>query len=78
MARFYFDLYENNALLADEFGDEFDSFEEARAQAISILPDMARNEIPEGEHQEFGCDVRDASRVVVYRARLTFRGERPR
>jgi hypothetical protein len=76
MPRFYFDTYEDDAVFADAFGDEFESFEEARAQAISILPDMARDEIPEGDHREFGCDVRDASGVIVYRARLIFRGER--
>lgn len=76
MPLFYFDIYENGVLAADEFGDEHDSFEDARAQAITILPDMARDEIPVCDHQEFRCDVKDDSGIVVYRARLIFRGER--
>ena len=34
----FFDIYSDGKLAADEFGLELDGFDEARDQAVSILP----------------------------------------
>ncbi len=75
MPRFYFDIYNIKGFLRDDFGDIFVSFEEAREQAQSLLPDIAREELPDGEIHEIMCQVRNEASRIVYRAKLTLRAE---
>lgn len=77
MPRYFFDIIDNGRLTSDDFGMELDSFEEARDQAVAILPDLARDELPDGESHSFACHVRDEDGIVVYRGQLTYQGERP-
>ena len=67
MARYYFDVQDGRGFHRDEMGDEFDSFEEAREQAQALLPDIAREELPDGELHVITCDVRDESGRIVAR-----------
>ncbi len=76
MARYFFDITDGNGFHGDDFGDEFDSFEDAHAHAQSLLPDIARAELPDGELHIIRCDVRDDSGRIVYRGRLMFEGTR--
>ncbi len=76
MPHYFFDIYSDGKLAPDEFGLELESFDEARDQAISILPDIARDELPDGEKHDFVCEVRAAEGQMVYRAMLMYRGER--
>ncbi len=76
MPLYYFDIRDARGFHRDEVGDEFDSFEDARQQAQSLLPDIAREELPDGELHIVSCDVRDAEFRVVYRGKLTFEGTR--
>ena len=48
MSRYYFDVHDGDGRHRDDMGDEFDSFEEARDQAHSLLPDIIRDELPDG------------------------------
>ncbi len=76
MPRFFFDVRDATGFHRDEFGDEFASFEEARDQAQSLLPDIAREELPNGELHIIACDIRDEADRIVYRGKLTFEGTR--
>jgi hypothetical protein len=76
MARYHFDIHDARGFHRDEFGEEFDGFEEARAQAQCLLPDIAREELPDGELHTVSCEVRDEADRIVYRGRLTFEGTR--
>ncbi len=76
MARYFFDITDDKGFHADDFGDGFDSFEEARAHAQSLLPDIARAELPDGELHIIKCDVRDDTGHTVYQGKLTFEGTR--
>ena len=76
MPRYYFDIRDARGCHRDEIGDDFVSFEEARAQCQSLLPDIAREELPDGEMHSILCDVRDHTGRVVYRGTLTYRGAR--
>ncbi len=76
MARYYFDIRDNGGFHRDIAGDDFGTFEEAREQAQSLLPDIARRELPDGELHTITCDVRDARGRVVYQGKLTFEGKR--
>lgn len=74
MSRYFFDVHDQNGVHHDEIGDCFADLEEARAMAQSILPDIARRELPEGERQVVACDVRDEAGRVVYHCELVFQG----
>lgn len=74
MPRFFFDVRDAKGFHRDETGDDFASFEEARDQAQSLLPDIAREELPDGELHQITCEVRDNTGRVVNRGKLTFEG----
>ena len=74
MPRYFFDVRNNSGFTRDEAGEEFVNFEEARAQAQALLPDIVREELPDGELHQISCDVRDDAGTLVYRGELTFRG----
>ncbi len=76
MPRYYFDVYDAKGFHCDHIGDEMRDFEEARQQAQSLLPDLARDELPDGELHTVACEVRDGSGRIVYRGRLTYEGVR--
>lgn len=66
MPRYYFDVRDCKGLHRDDVGDEFDSFEEAREQAQALLPDIARDELPDSDLHTIGCDVRDDTDRTIY------------
>ena len=74
MPRFYFDIRDSDGFHRDDIGDDFLDVAEARDQAQALLPDIAREQLPDGDSHEISCDVRDASGETVYRGELTFRG----
>lgn len=74
MPRYYFDVRDGQGFHRDEFGDEFGSFDAARHQAQSLLPHIAREEMPDSDQHCITCEVRDDTGRVVYRGELTFEG----
>ncbi len=76
MPRYYFDVRDGSGFHRDEVGDEFNGFEEAREQCQVLLPDIAREKLPDGDLHTITCDVRDEAKRVVYRGEITFRGTR--
>lgn len=76
MPRFYFDVRDGRGFHLDDVGDECVDFDEARDHAQSLLPDIARSELPDGEMHSITCDVRDEAGRVVYRDKLTYEGTR--
>ena len=74
MPIFYFDIYDNGQLSRDDHGFDLETVAEARDQAIGLLPNLARDELPDGEHHSFVCVVRDAANAQLYRASLIFEG----
>lgn len=76
MTRYYFDVTNSSGFHRDDHGDDLGSFEEAREQCQSLLPDIAREELPDGELHTITCDVRDEAKRLIYRGRLTYEGTR--
>ena len=74
MTVFYFDVYDNGRLSRDDHGFDLDTAAEARNQAVSLLPNLARDQLSDGDHHSFVCVVRNAGGVALYRASLTFEG----
>jgi hypothetical protein len=59
----------------DPVGLELDGPEQARAEAVKALPDMARDVLPDGDHLRLAVSVRDETGRVFFRASLTLRCE---
>ena len=76
MPKYFVDFQDGDVLHPDEEGSDLFGFEEAREEAIALLPQVARDKLPDGEHREFIATVRDESGVALYRASLIFHGER--
>ncbi|MGX5843075.1 DUF6894 family protein [Mesorhizobium sp. ArgA1] len=70
MERFYFDLY-NTENQFDEVGQLFPNRERAGAEALRILHDVARDEMPEGEHRRITVKMLNENRQQIFEASLT-------
>ena len=75
MPRYFFDTFNGRDLMRDDMGLELDDLERVRIEAIDALPDLARNELPDGDEHIFAVQVRDEQGRVVYSATLDFKGK---
>ena len=73
MERYYFDTYDGENFHRDENGQEV-TREELRRQAIASLPEMATDELPDGDYRVFRVKVRDEGGTYVFEASLTYDG----
>lgn len=71
MPRYFFDTYSGNRLHTDDTGLELEGLEAAKAEAQNALPDIARDELPNGNHNTFVVSVRNEAGAVVLRAALS-------
>jgi hypothetical protein len=75
MARYSFDTAENGHWKRDDEGLELEDRKLVAREAQRVLPEMARDGLPDGPRHEFAVEVRDLTGVVIYRAALTFTSE---
>jgi hypothetical protein len=73
--KYFFDIDDGEHHSSDSEGTELPDHDAARREAIAVLPDMAREELPDGNHREFSCSVRDTSGKQIFLARLTLHAE---
>lgn len=71
MPLFYFDIHDGHEFTRDDAGIECSSLEDVSKQAVDVLPDIAREELPNGPRRTFQVKVRDGSGRYVFRASLT-------
>jgi hypothetical protein len=71
MERFYFDLYNADHSQEDAEGQLFPSRESAGMEALRILHDVARDEMPGGRHLNIIVKVLDEKRDQIFEASLT-------
>ena len=76
MPRYYFDIRNAEGFHRDDYGTDLANLEEAITQAQTLLPDLIREELPDGDWHDVACDVRDETDRVVYQAEVTYRGRR--
>jgi hypothetical protein len=74
MARYFFDTFDGKELMRDEVGIELGDLERVRVEAIDALPDLAREELPDGDESVFAVQARDEEGRIVFTATLTFKG----
>lgn len=71
MPFYYFDIDDGHELTRDDTGVEFADLQAARDAAISILPEVAREILPDGDMREIVSTLRDESGRNVFRATLS-------
>ena len=75
MPHYYFDLDDGDSKTHDSVGVTLADAEAARKAAIAILPDLAREELPDGDRRVFVSKVRDETGTVLFLATLSLVGE---
>lgn len=70
MPRYFFDTEDNGVLSLDETGVDISKLSDVRDQAISCLPEIARERLPNGPTHMFRVLVRDESGAYLFAASL--------
>ena len=70
MPRYYFDILDGDQQTRDDEGLVLANAEAARREAIASLLDLARDELPEGDHHAFEIKVRDTQDHYLLAAKL--------
>jgi hypothetical protein len=71
MPRYYFDFRDGETDARDEVGLTFKDLKEARDAAIKLLPDVAHEELPDGDQHVFSVRIRDESGRYLFFATLS-------
>jgi len=71
MPRYYFDFRDGEEDALDEVGLIFENPKEARSAAIKLLPDVAHEELPDGDQHVFSVRVRDETGRYIFFATLS-------
>ena len=75
MPRYFFDIQDGRKPYHDETGVEFSDLEAVRHQAMRVLPEIAKDEVPtDGDRQTFTVMVTDEDGKPIYSAALNFTG----
>jgi len=70
MARYFFDIHDGREFSGDETGEICGSLTDVSDYAVSVLPDIAREELPNGPNRLFWIKVRDEEGRYIFRASL--------
>lgn len=70
MPRFYIDTTDGDLLVRDDVGLDYPDLHAATQAAVAALPDIAREELPDGDDRTFTAIVRDEGGVARVRASL--------
>jgi hypothetical protein len=77
MPRFFFDIHDGEAFTPDRVGLDLESLEAAKAEAKKTLPDIVKDEMPDGDRRDFTVDVKNATGQIVWRVTLSLVVESP-
>jgi hypothetical protein len=70
MPRFFFDIHDGQDFTADDAGTDCADEEDARKEAIRVLPQIAKDTVPNGDYRLFWVKVRNASGADIFHASL--------
>ncbi|MFI0847783.1 DUF6894 family protein [Mesorhizobium sp. IMUNJ 23232] len=73
MPRYYFDVFDGQALSRDNVGIERDHENNAGEQAVAALREMAHEELIDGIERDFWVKVRDDEGTYIFAADLKFK-----
>ena len=77
MPRFFFDIHDGKNFTPDDVGVELEGLEAAKAEAKKTLPDIVKDEMPDGDRRDFTVIVKDEVGHEVLRVTLSLVVERP-
>ena len=77
MPRFFFDIHDGEAFTPDREGLELEDLEAAKAEAKKTLPEIVKDEMPDGDRRDFTVDVKDIAGQIVWRVTLSLVVESP-
>ena len=72
MPKYYIDTADGETFIRDEVGYDFPDLQAAKTAAVDALPDMAREELPDGDARTFLAIVRGEVGLPILQASLTF------
>ena len=75
MAHYTIDTDDSDLLIEGDYGEGLTCPLTARRMALSALPDMAKDKLPDGDRHTFRVIVRDENGQEIYTATLTLVGE---
>ena len=75
MPRYFFDIDDGEHSSRGDVALEFADAQAARDNAVSALPDIARDVMPDGKRREFVVTMRDESGTPIFKATLLFKAE---
>lgn len=71
MSRYFFDIHDGYDFARDEDGIQCETLKDLSYQAVDVLPDIVREELPDGPSRTFSVKARDGTGAYVFRATLT-------
>jgi hypothetical protein len=77
MPRFFFDIHDGEDFTPDRVGLDLDDLEAAKEEAKKTLPEIVKDEMPDGDRRDFTVDVKDVAGQVVWRVTLSLVVESP-
>ena len=77
MPRFFFDIHDGEDFTPDRDGLDLDDLEAAKAEAKRTLPEIVKDQMPDGDRRDFTVDVKDAAGQIVWRVTLSLVVESP-
>ena len=75
MAHYTIDTDDDDEYVEGDYGEGLTCHLAARSMALSALPDMVRDRLPDGDRCTFRAIVRDENGMEIYTATLTLVGE---
>lgn len=75
MPLYYMQVDDDETRFRNDEGIELDGPSQARIAALEALPDMVREQVPDGDRRIFTVNVRDEDDQVIYSAVMTFVGQ---
>ena len=76
MPRYFIHTDDGDFQHRDEDGHDLPDVKAARLAVLDVLPDMARDKLPDGDSRTFSATAWDDQENIVYVATLTLKGER--
>lgn len=73
MPRYFIDTSDQGLFYSDDEGREYPDLDAAKAAAVSALPDMARDALPDGDTRTFLALVRDQEGDSLIQPTLSLR-----
>jgi hypothetical protein len=77
MPRFFFDTHDGEAFTPDPQGLELEGLEAAKEEAKKTLPEIVKDEMPDGDRRDFTVTVKNEAGQIVWRVTLSLVVESP-